>query len=166
MFVSIATPGAMLAALAAPLDGSAPGGDTIYLWIAMAAGVLALAAALLFARSVLAADQGTPDMQEIAAAIREGAEAFMGRQYKTIAIMALVLAAVLFAGYRMYGFNRSSRAEGGLQLPGRRGLLGNPPAIPGTVRPPISLANLRTCRRGHATPASLRLFSWPCMAAP
>jgi len=103
MFVSIATPGAMLAALAAPLDGSAPGGDTIYLWIAMAAGALALAAALLFARSVLAADQGTPDMQEIAAAIREGAEAFMGRQYKTIAIMALVLAAVLFAGYRMYG---------------------------------------------------------------
>jgi K(+)-stimulated pyrophosphate-energized sodium pump len=102
MFVSIATPGAMLATLAAPLDGSAPGGDTIYLWIAMAAGVLALAAALLFARSVLAADQGTPDMQEIAAAIREGAEAFMGRQYKTIAIMALVLAAVLFAGYRMY----------------------------------------------------------------
>ena len=43
--------------------------------------------------------QGTPEMQDISSAIREGAEAFMGRQYKTIAIMAVVLAAVLYAGY-------------------------------------------------------------------
>jgi K(+)-stimulated pyrophosphate-energized sodium pump len=92
-----------LATLAAALPSGSSGSDTIYLWIALGAGVLALAAALLFARSVLAADQGTPDMQRIASAIREGAEAFMARQYKTIAIMAVVLAAVLYAGYRMYG---------------------------------------------------------------
>ena len=65
-------------------------------------GVLALLAALLFARSVLAADQGTADMKVIAVAIREGAEAFMARQYKTIAIMAVVLAALLYGGYRIY----------------------------------------------------------------
>ena len=93
----------MLATLAAPLDGSASSSDTLYLWIALAAGVLALAAALLFARSVLSADTGTAEMQQIAAAIREGAEAFMARQYKTIAIMAVVLAGVLYAGYMMYG---------------------------------------------------------------
>ena len=91
-----------LAMLADPLTSNISGNDTLFLWIALAAGVLALAAALLFARSVLAADQGTPDMQRIASAIREGAEAFMGRQYKTIAIMALVLAAILFTGYRLY----------------------------------------------------------------
>jgi K(+)-stimulated pyrophosphate-energized sodium pump len=102
MYVMTAKTGAMLATLASPLDGGASGSDTIYLWIALAAGVIALAAALLFARSVLSADTGTAEMQQIASAIREGAEAFMARQYKTIAIMAVVLAAVLYAGYRMY----------------------------------------------------------------
>src|SRR6202522_4505828 len=98
MFVSIAS----IATLADPLASGISGNDSLYLWIALAAGVLALAAALLFARSVLAADQGTADMQHIALAIREGAEAFMGRQYKTIAIMAVVLAGALYAGYLAY----------------------------------------------------------------
>jgi K(+)-stimulated pyrophosphate-energized sodium pump len=98
MLASIAS----IATLADPLTSGVSGNDTLYLWIAIAAGVLALVAALLFARSVLASDQGTPEMQHIASAIREGAQAFMGRQYKTIAIMAVVLAAILYAGYRIY----------------------------------------------------------------
>src|ERR1700692_1137014 len=98
MYVSIAS----FAMQAEPLAGTSTGNDTVYLWIALAAGVVALLAALLFARSVLAADQGTEEMQQIASAIREGAQAFMARQYKTIAIMALVLAGVLYFGYWMY----------------------------------------------------------------
>jgi K(+)-stimulated pyrophosphate-energized sodium pump len=90
------------ASLATLLADPSSVNDTIYLWVALAAGVLALVAALLFARSVLSSDIGTPEMQEIAAAIREGAQAFMGRQYKTIAIMAVVLAALLYAGYHFY----------------------------------------------------------------
>ena len=66
MFVSIAS----IATLADPLASGVSGNDTIYLWIAIAAGVVALVAALLFARSVLASDQGTPEMQHIASAIR------------------------------------------------------------------------------------------------
>ena len=92
----------MLANFLSPLANSNASDGTIYLWIAIGAGILSLVAALLFARSVLASEQGTPEMQEIAASIREGAEAFMGRQYKTIAIMAVVLAAILYAGYRFY----------------------------------------------------------------
>jgi K(+)-stimulated pyrophosphate-energized sodium pump len=102
MYVSIATQVATFLQAAAPIPASGDNDGTIYLWIALGAGVLALVAALLFARSVLGSDQGTPEMQEIAASIREGAEAFMGRQYKTIAIMAIVLAGVLYAGYRYY----------------------------------------------------------------
>ncbi len=80
---------------AVPLSSS----DTIWLWIALAVGVLALLAALVLARMVLAADIGTPDMQAISNAIREGAEAFLARQYRTIGILAAVLAVVVFLGY-------------------------------------------------------------------
>ncbi len=73
----------------------------IYLWVALAIGVLALLAALLLARSVVAADSGTAEMQAISNAIREGAEAFLSRQYKTIGAMALVLAVVVFVGYHL-----------------------------------------------------------------
>jgi K(+)-stimulated pyrophosphate-energized sodium pump len=75
-------------------------GQTI-LWVAMGVGVLALVAAWLLARSVLAMDTGTPQMRAISDAIREGAEAFLRRQYKTIGAITLVLAVVLFVGYSL-----------------------------------------------------------------
>ncbi|HEY4357129.1 MAG TPA: sodium-translocating pyrophosphatase [Acidobacteriaceae bacterium] len=73
--------------------------DSVWLWIALAVGVLALVAALVLAKIVLAADTGTPDMQTISNAIREGAEAFLARQYRTIGILAVVLAIIVFVGY-------------------------------------------------------------------
>src|ERR1700733_250283 len=78
--------------------------SSIYLWIALAVGVLGLLAALSFARSVLGADSGTADMQRISDAIRQGAEAFIGRQYGTIAMIAVALAIILFLGYRLSPF--------------------------------------------------------------
>ena len=94
-------PAALLLALqdyspaATPISSS----DTAWLWIAFAVGVLALIAALLIARSVIAGDLGTEDMQAISNAIREGAEAFLARQYRTIGIIAVILAAIIFCGY-------------------------------------------------------------------
>jgi K(+)-stimulated pyrophosphate-energized sodium pump len=73
--------------------------DAIWLWIALGTGVLALIAAFVLARIVLSADTGTPEMQSISNAIREGAEAFLSRQYRTIGILAVVLAIVVFLGY-------------------------------------------------------------------
>jgi K(+)-stimulated pyrophosphate-energized sodium pump len=73
----------------------------VYLWAALGVGVLALVAALMLARAVIASDTGTPEMRAISDAIREGAEAFLKRQYKTIGAIALVLALVVFFGYRM-----------------------------------------------------------------
>ena len=78
----------------------------IFLWIALAVGVLALFAAVLFTRGVLAHDSGTPEMQAISNAIREGAEAFMKRQYGTIALLAVVLGAVLYIGYYSSAYTR------------------------------------------------------------
>jgi K(+)-stimulated pyrophosphate-energized sodium pump len=78
--------------------------DSLYLWTALAVGILGLIAALVFARSVLASDTGTADMQRISDAIRQGAEAFMRRQYGTIAMIAVALAIILYLGYRLSPF--------------------------------------------------------------
>jgi K(+)-stimulated pyrophosphate-energized sodium pump len=83
-------------------SASVDGNDgRIYLWVALGVGVLALVAAMMLARAVIASDTGTPEMRAISDAIREGAEAFLRRQYKTIGAIALVLAVVVFVGYKM-----------------------------------------------------------------
>ena len=87
--------------------------------------LLGLIAALLFARNVLGNETGTPEMRAISDAIREGAEAFMKRQYSTIAMLAVRLAVVLFAGYYVSRpIHRSVGEQGRDQLHHRRGLLG------------------------------------------
>jgi K(+)-stimulated pyrophosphate-energized sodium pump len=78
-----------------------PDDGRIYLWIAIAVAILALAFAFFLAHGVIASDSGTADMQAISNAIREGAEAFLKRQYQTIAIIAIALAVVVFVGYRV-----------------------------------------------------------------
>ena len=61
--------------------------------------VLSLVVAALLARHVLSAGTGKPEMRAISDAIREGAEAFLRRQYRTIGMLAVVAAAVIFAFY-------------------------------------------------------------------
>ena len=65
--------------------------------------IIALIVAGLLARSVLSQDEGTPKMKEVADAIRVGAEAFIKRQYSTIAILAIVLAVIIFCVYFVTG---------------------------------------------------------------
>ena len=65
--------------------------------------ILALILAAILARSVLSNDVGTPKMREVSDAIKVGAEAFIKRQYSTIAILAIVLAVVIFAVYFLTG---------------------------------------------------------------
>src|SRR5271154_1756202 len=100
----------VLAALsqATPL-GSGPIPDdsgNLFLWIALGVGFLSLIAAVIFARNVLANETGTPEMRLISDAIREGAEAFMKRQYSAIAILAVVIAVILYAGYYSSAYSR------------------------------------------------------------
>ena len=65
------------------------------LYIAIATGALALLFALALARLVLKEDQGTDAMKEIGKAIQEGASAFLGREYRTLAIFVVIVAVVL-----------------------------------------------------------------------
>jgi K(+)-stimulated pyrophosphate-energized sodium pump len=65
-------------------------------WLIPVAGVAAVLFALWLAWDVLRRDTGTPEMEEIAGMIFEGAMAFLQRQYRTIAIMAAVTAVAIF----------------------------------------------------------------------
>ena len=58
--------------------------------------VVGLLYAAMLARQVKRADQGTPKMQEIAAAVREGANAYLGAQFRKIGPLILLLTGVLF----------------------------------------------------------------------
>src|SRR5690242_12711746 len=68
-----------------------------YIWIPIIVGILAVLFAGYLARYVLRKDTGTPAMQKVADAIFKGAMAFLNRQYRTIAILA-VFAAITVAG--------------------------------------------------------------------
>jgi K(+)-stimulated pyrophosphate-energized sodium pump len=59
------------------------------------AGVVAVLFALYLARDVLSRDKGPQAMQDVADTIREGADAFVKRQYSTIAILAVVAAVII-----------------------------------------------------------------------
>src|SRR5712691_6021399 len=61
------------------------------LWLIVLCGVLAILYAIWAIRSVLAADAGSARMQEISAAVREGAQAYLKRQYTTIGIVGAVI---------------------------------------------------------------------------
>ncbi|TCU23026.1 K(+)-stimulated pyrophosphate-energized sodium pump [Rhizobium azibense] len=79
----------------------------IILLCVIACGLLSVVYAIWATRSVLAADQGNSRMQEIAGYIREGAQAYLMRQYKTIAIVGIVVfiaAWLLLSGMAAIGF--------------------------------------------------------------
>jgi K(+)-stimulated pyrophosphate-energized sodium pump len=65
--------------------------------VILACGVLALVYGFVTSRQVLAADAGTVRMQEISAAVQEGARAYLNRQYTTIGIVGVIILIVLGA---------------------------------------------------------------------
>src|SRR5688572_32739082 len=73
------------------------GGEWFWLLFSAVTALLAIAVGFGLMRGVLAADQGTPKMIEIATAIQEGAMAYLRRQFKTIAIIMVPVALLVFA---------------------------------------------------------------------
>jgi K(+)-stimulated pyrophosphate-energized sodium pump len=68
---------------------------TIVLCLIIACGALSIVYGLFTTNAVLASDAGTARMKEIAAAIQEGAQAYLARQYTTIALVGVVIFVIL-----------------------------------------------------------------------
>src|SRR5262245_42978480 len=69
---------------------------SLQLGLVLACGLLALLYGAYLVRELLARSPGTKEMQEIAAAIQEGAAAYLNRQYTTIAIAGAIIVVIAF----------------------------------------------------------------------
>ncbi|MEW6103591.1 MAG: sodium-translocating pyrophosphatase [bacterium] len=69
--------------------------ENVILWVVLGSGILGLVYAFFLGTTILKEDQGTEDMRRVASAIQEGANAYLKRQFTTIAGLILVLTIVL-----------------------------------------------------------------------
>jgi K(+)-stimulated pyrophosphate-energized sodium pump len=72
-------------------DSSLSGGDMALIAIVLVVSLAALGFAAFLVRAVLAADQGTVKMREIAQAVQEGAAAYLRRQFRTLGVFAVIV---------------------------------------------------------------------------
>ncbi len=72
------------------------GGNLTFVVIVGVIAVIALAMGMMFRSQVLAAGEGTTNMQTIALAVQEGAQAFLTRQFKTLSVFAAIAFVLLF----------------------------------------------------------------------
>jgi K(+)-stimulated pyrophosphate-energized sodium pump len=101
------------------------------LWLIVLCGVLAIVYAIWATSSVLRADAGSARMQEISAAVREGAQAYLKRQYSTIAVVGVVI--FLIVGYFLGWLVAIGFAVGAI-LSGSAGFIGMNVSVRANVR--------------------------------
>ncbi|MGI8664023.1 MAG: sodium-translocating pyrophosphatase [Acidimicrobiales bacterium] len=145
-------------------DFTLTGADKFWLAFSGLTALLAIATGFYLMRGVLAADKGTPKMQEIARAIQEGALAYLKRQFRTIGVILIPLAVVVFftstkvikpsgveaLSFGASGIFRTMAFVAGCFLSGLTGYIGMTLATQGNVR-------TAAAARGGSMPAALQV---------
>jgi K(+)-stimulated pyrophosphate-energized sodium pump len=125
------------------------GGEWAILVFSVVAALLAIGVGFFLMRGVLAEDPGTPTMVEIATSIQEGALAYLRRQFRTIAVILVPLAFIVFItstkvvnevtgstalSFAESGIFRTLAFLGGCFMSGLTGFIGMSLAVRGNVR--------------------------------
>jgi K(+)-stimulated pyrophosphate-energized sodium pump len=124
------------------------GGEWFWLVLSAGTAILAILVGFVLRQGVLAADEGTPTMIEIAKSIQEGAMAYLRRQFRTIAIIVVPVAIVVFLtstnvakpngvealSYAQSGLFRTLAFLAGCFLSALTGFIGMSLAVRGNVR--------------------------------
>ncbi|HMO59794.1 MAG TPA: sodium/proton-translocating pyrophosphatase, partial [Roseiflexaceae bacterium] len=71
--------------------------ETIAVWVVLVISLLGIGYAFLIRSQIMAQDKGTPRMQEVWGFIKDGANAYLSRQFRTIVVLIVVLTFVLAA---------------------------------------------------------------------
>ncbi|WP_297110030.1 sodium/proton-translocating pyrophosphatase, partial [uncultured Devosia sp.] len=101
------------------------------LWLIVACGGLSIVYGVVTTQGLLKADAGSARMQEISAAVREGASAYLKRQYTTIAIVGVV---ILIAAWLLLGIYAAIGFLIGAVLSGAAGFIGMNVSVRANVR--------------------------------
>src|ERR1700756_2448324 len=118
--------------------------------LVLACGVIALVYGGWVVQSLLALSPGNTEMQEIAAAIQEGAAAYLNRQYTTIAIAGVVILIIAFV---IFGWQVALGYFIGASFSGLAGYIGMNVSVRANVR------TAEACRHGLATGLSVAFRS-------
>ena len=131
---------------------------SLALWLIVICGALSIVYGVVTTRALLAADAGNERMQEISAAVREGAQAYLKRQYITIAIVGVVITVLawwLLGIYAAIGFVI------GAVLSGAAGFIGT---VAAALVPADQVAAVLSVEQmpGWIFLSLLTLFVWLC----
>ncbi|WP_332689069.1 sodium-translocating pyrophosphatase [Devosia sp.] len=116
---------------------------TLALWLIVVCGALSIVYGVITTQQLLAADSGSARMQEISAAVREGASAYLKRQYTTIAMVGVV---ILIAAYFLLGIYAAIGFLIGAMLSGAAGFIGMNVSVRANVR--VAQAAISSLGRG------------------